>query len=132
MLSRLAAALAAHVATCRAHFACAPSVTWRALEEPLKLRLAVGVTYSFTGVAACVAGPGRGLLPGRLATRTRARATLDCARSRAGEDAGRYVLARHGILGVVRRELAAAGVRYTAPVLAQPPAAPPAIITAGA
>lgn len=42
-------ALAAYVSTQRAHYACNPSVTWRAMEDPLKMRLAVGVTYTFTG-----------------------------------------------------------------------------------
>lgn len=39
--------------------------------------------------------------------------------SHAGEDTGRYVTARHGILSVVRRELHSAGVRYTVPVQQQ-------------
>jgi hypothetical protein len=58
VLTELQDALAAYVATPaqRAHFSCNPAVTWRALEDPLKLRLSVGVTYSFTGVltASCV------------------------------------------------------------------------------
>lgn len=56
VLTRLADALAAHVAssTQRAHFACNPAVTWRGMEDPLKMRLAVGVTYSFTGKRLCV------------------------------------------------------------------------------
>jgi hypothetical protein len=49
VLTQLADALAKHVATQRAHFACDPSVMYRCFEDPLKLRLAVGVTYSFTG-----------------------------------------------------------------------------------
>jgi hypothetical protein len=49
VLTQLAEALAKHVATQRAHFACDPSVMYRSFEDPLKLRLAVGVTYSFTG-----------------------------------------------------------------------------------
>jgi hypothetical protein len=51
VLVQLEAALATHVATQRSHYSCNPAVTWRALEDPLKLRLAVGVTYSFTGGA---------------------------------------------------------------------------------
>lgn len=38
----------------------------------------------------------------------------------AGEDAGRYVAARHGILSVVRRELHKLGIKYTLPVQQQP------------
>lgn len=49
VLTQLSEALAKHVATQRAHFCGNPSVMWRAFEDPLKLRLAVGVTYSFTG-----------------------------------------------------------------------------------
>lgn len=56
VLVQLEHALAAHVATQRPHFSCNPSVTWRALEDPLKLRLAVGVTYSFTGGAQALQG----------------------------------------------------------------------------
>jgi hypothetical protein len=43
-------------------------------------------------------------------------ATCCCVRIYAGEDAGRYVTARHGILGVVRRELSRLGVKYTVPL----------------
>jgi hypothetical protein len=52
----------------------------------------------------------------------------------AGEDAGRYVAARHGILTVVRRELHAAGTKYTAALGTSTAAQPPAttIVTAGA
>lgn len=49
VLTQLESALAVHVAKHRAHFRSNPAVTWRALEEPLKMRLAVGVTYNFTG-----------------------------------------------------------------------------------
>jgi hypothetical protein len=60
VLTELQDALAAYVAmpAQRAHFLCNPAVTWRALEDPLKLRLSVGVTYSFTGAS--------GRLPGQL------------------------------------------------------------------
>lgn len=49
VLTQVAEALAQYAATQRSHFACNPSVMWRAFEDPLKLRLAVGVSYSFTG-----------------------------------------------------------------------------------
>jgi hypothetical protein len=56
-----------------------------------------------------------------------------------GEDAGRYVAARHGILGVVRRELHAAGVQYSAVLpsllgthVGTPPPPATTIVTAGA
>ncbi|KAF8070975.1 MSL9 [Scenedesmus sp. PABB004] len=80
VLASLEAALAAHVVANAAHFWGQPTVTWKGLEDPLKLRLAVGVTYSFSG-----------------------------------EDVRRWVTVRTAFLGVVRRELQAAGVRYTVP-----------------
>lgn len=50
----------------------------------------------------------------------------------AGEDAGRFALARHGILSVVRRELAAAGVAFTAPAVTLPAPQPEPIAIMGA
>jgi hypothetical protein len=49
VLASVDAAVAEHVANHSAHFNGRPLVTWRSLEEPLKIRLQVGVTYSFSG-----------------------------------------------------------------------------------
>lgn len=49
VLETVQEAVAAHVAANPSQYSAKPLVTWKALEEPLKLRLAVGVTYSFTG-----------------------------------------------------------------------------------
>ncbi|KAF6256732.1 hypothetical protein COO60DRAFT_1461548 [Scenedesmus sp. NREL 46B-D3] len=49
VLAAVDAAVAEHVAGHSAHFNGTPLVTWRGLEEPLKIRLQVGVTYSFSG-----------------------------------------------------------------------------------
>lgn len=49
VLAAVDAAVAEHVAGHSAHFNGTPLVIWRGLEEPLKIRLQVGVTYSFSG-----------------------------------------------------------------------------------
>lgn len=150
VLTVLAQALAEHVATQPTHFSCNPRVTWRGMEDPLKLRLAVGVTYSFTGMLTvhCLVGskhmvclhlisclfPGRSHLGLPVLTEFNFNKNLSpvaamlimslltwacCACLCAGEDPARYVLARHGVLSVVRRELHKAGVQYTVPLQQQ-------------
>ncbi|WIA11707.1 hypothetical protein OEZ85_011803 [Tetradesmus obliquus] len=49
VLESVNAAVAEHVANHAAHFNGRPLVTWRGLEEPLKIRLQIGVPYSFSG-----------------------------------------------------------------------------------
>jgi hypothetical protein len=49
VLAAVDAAVAAHVTNHSAHFLGLPLVTWRGLEDPLKIRLQIGVTYSFSG-----------------------------------------------------------------------------------
>lgn len=49
LFGAVADAVRAHVASAPSHFRGEPLVFWKACEEPLKLRLQVSVTYSFTG-----------------------------------------------------------------------------------